>query len=145
MKEKNIFIGILIIALIAIGVVGYRAYYGGSGGSAESVQSVTDRTPGTSNATPANLRATIIYDASGFSPKPLGIVVGTTVVFMNQSATNVWPASAPHPAHTDYPEFDAKRAIEPGGTYEFTFDRIGTWKYHNHINPTQFGSIVVTE
>ena len=56
---------------------------------------------------------------------------------------SMWIASSPHPAHTDYPEFDAKRGIAPGETYEFTFTKTGSWKYHNHVNLGKYGTIVV--
>lgn len=145
MKEKNIFIAILIIALIGIGAVGYRAYYNEGAVEPEAVQPVTDQIPAPSVVGTEAKSQSIIYDANGFAPKPLTVSLGTKVVFMNQSSSDVWPASAPHPAHTDYPEFDAKQPVKPGSSYEFTFDRIGTWKYHNHLNPTHFGSVIVTE
>jgi plastocyanin len=70
---------------------------------------------------------------------------GTKVTFVNNSTSAFQPASAPHPAHTDYPEFDPKRAIAAGASWEFTFDKVGTWRYHDHLNPTRFGTVIVTE
>jgi hypothetical protein len=65
------------------------------------------------------------------------------VRFLNDSTSSVWIASDPHPTHTDYPGFDAKKAITRGETYEFTFTKVGTWGFHNHRNPLQKGTIVV--
>lgn len=151
MREKNIFIGILIIALIAIAVVGYRAYYG-AGDMREPelrqapIQPYTDQQPEIPTAPPSGAvsRAVVAYGANGFSPSSITVAVGETVVFMNENSVDMWPASAPHPTHTDYPEFDAKKPVAPGNSYSFTFTRVGTWKYHNHLNPTHFGSVVVT-
>lgn len=88
-------------------------------------------------------QAEVIYNASGFNPKTLTIKAGETVVFKNNSSKDFWPASAVHPTHAIYPEFDAKKAIEAGGTYSFTFTRVGSWKYHNHLNPADTGTITV--
>ena len=83
------------------------------------------------------------YTDNGFSPASLEIKVGETVQFVNQSGGGMWTASGPHPAHTNYPEFDAKRNIPSGETYEFTFTKVGEWKYHNHTKAGAYGTIIV--
>jgi plastocyanin len=85
----------------------------------------------------------IVYSDSGFSPKGITVKLGDTVVFKNESSRGMWVASAPHPTHTDYPEFDAKKAYNNGEAYSFTFQKVGTWKFHNHLNPSDFGSVTV--
>jgi plastocyanin len=101
--------------------------------------------------------ATILYTASGFSPATLTVKAGTAVVFKNDSASDFWPASAIHPTHRVYPGsgiekcgtaeegniFDACRPLGPGTSYTFTFNQKGTWKYHDHLNPSKTGTIVV--
>jgi|SRR3989338_342351 len=98
--------------------------------------------PGTQQPTTPE-KVTISYTDSGYSPANVTVPVNTTVVFKNNSSKNIWVASAPHPTHTDYPEFDAKKAIAPGQTYEFTFTKTGTWRYHDHLAPNFFGSVTV--
>jgi plastocyanin len=83
------------------------------------------------------------YTDKGFSPASLEIKVGETVQFVNQSGGGMWTASGPHPSHAAYPEFDAKKNIPSGGTYEFTFAKIGEWKYHNHTKAGMYGTIIV--
>ena len=83
------------------------------------------------------------YTDKGFSPSSLEIKVGETVQFVNQSSGGMWTASGPHPSHTAYPEFDPKRNIPSGETYEFTFTKIGEWKYHNHTKAGMYGTIIV--
>ncbi|HBB37440.1 MAG: Plastocyanin [Candidatus Moranbacteria bacterium GW2011_GWC1_45_18] len=87
--------------------------------------------------------AVIEYTDSGFSPQSVTVKISDTVAFTNNSSGEMWVASAPHPVHTDYPELDAKRAYTKGETYSFTFEKTGTWKFHNHLNPTKFGSVTV--
>lgn len=85
---------------------------------------------------------TIILTADGFSPKTLTIKTGTKVTWMNQSGADATVNSSPHPTHTDYPPLNLD-SFQNGGTLSLTFDKLGTYKYHNHLNPSQFGSIVV--
>jgi len=85
----------------------------------------------------------ISFSGTAFSPANLTIKNGDIVVFKNNSNKNFWPASAPHPQHTDYPEFDAKKEIAPGGLYQFKFTKTGAWGFHDHRTPTAFGRITV--
>lgn len=96
--------------------------------------------------TPTNTVATaptVIYTNGGFSPAELTVKVGTAVTFINQSDAPMWVASANHPSHTLYPEFDAKASVTKGGSYSFTFDKVGTHPYHNHILLGKYGKIIV--
>jgi plastocyanin len=103
-------------------------------------------TPNPASPTPTSTTPQHIdYTDSGFVPASVTIKKGTIVTFDNESTKSMWPASAPHPTHTDYPEFDPKKAIAPGETWPFTFTKVGTWKYHDHLNPSRFGTIIVTE
>ncbi|HEX9415970.1 MAG TPA: hypothetical protein VF895_04620 [Gaiellaceae bacterium] len=102
------------------------------------------RTQTQSNSSTQKASATVHMTSSGFSPRVLQIKEGQTVAFVNDSGQGYWPASDPHPIHTDYPGFDALNTVEPGGSWSFTFDRVGRWGYHNHLLPETKGTIVVT-
>lgn len=99
----------------------------------------------------ASASATVIYTDKGFFPAPVTIRKGETVVFKNNASDSMWVASNPHPTHSGYPTtggcvgstFDACKNIPPGGSWSFTFDISGTWGYHNHLNPSESGTIVV--
>lgn len=93
----------------------------------------------------------VTYTDTGYSPSSIKIKVGTTVTFKNESTQAMWTASAMHPTHTVYPTtggcigstFDACKGIQPGESWSFKFDIAGSWKYHNHLNPSHFGTVVV--
>lgn len=95
--------------------------------------------------------ALVEYTNSGFSPKTVTINKGETVRFVGQ--TSVWPAGANHPTHTLYPEksandclgtsFDACRVLQAGEFWEFTFNEIGTWGFHDHVRANNVGTIIV--
>lgn len=86
----------------------------------------------------------IVYDGTTFSPSSLSVKNGDVVIFKNKSKAAFRPASDPHPTHTDYPAFDAKQPIPAGKSYQFKFTKVGTWKFHDHLNPSAQGSVTVT-
>lgn len=143
-KNTYLIIGLLLI-FVVVGFI-FIKQRGGEvlAPTGEEVSMTEESTPIEPMSPPsaaANLE--VVYTASGFSPKTLTIKTGDTVVFKNNSGEDFWPASGPHPTHTNYPEFDAKKAISSGGSYSFTFTRTGSWKYHNHLNPGSTGTITV--
>ncbi len=85
----------------------------------------------------------ITITSSGFQPAILTIAAGTKVVFVNLDTAPHWPASNPHPTHTDCPGFDALRALQKNQSYSFTFDKAETCQYHDHLNTSWTGKIIV--
>lgn len=102
--------------------------------------------PQPSNPPPAPPAVTeITITASGFTPSTVSIKKGDTVKFTNFDSIAHWPASAPHPSHTNYPEFDSRPGIAAGSSWSFKFLKIGTWSFHDHLNPGLHGTVIVTE
>lgn len=141
---------VLVLVLVIVGFVLVKQRGGNEAVAPTDKEVSLPTAPPASTPTPtptppvvAPATKTITYTDSGFSPATLTIKAGDTVLFKNSGSRDFWPASAPHPTHTNYPEFDAKRGIAPGATYSFTFTRVGSWKYHNHLNPTTNGTITV--
>lgn len=97
--------------------------------------------------------ATITYTDSGYEPSDVSIKKGEAVRWVNESSVEMWPASAIHPTHSLYPEkndtdclgssFDVCTKIPPGGSWEFTFNDIGAWKFHDHVRPSKTGVVTV--
>lgn len=90
-------------------------------------------------------KMTVSYGPSGFSPNTVTVKKGTTVRFVNEGDADMWVASAVHPTHQVLPGFDQLKSVGKGGVYDYTFTKVGTWKYHNHVAPQDAGSVVVTE
>ncbi len=89
--------------------------------------------------------ALVEMSENGFKPAQLTIKKNTIVRFKNVGTTGMWPASNPHPNHTDYQDFDARRTVKPGEVYEFRFKNVGTWSFHDHLSPGLMARIVVQE
>jgi len=94
---------------------------------------------------------------NGFEPKEIEIVRGTRVTWINESNRPSWPASDIHPTHRLYPGsgiekcgtpeedkiFDSCKGLTPGESWSFIFQEIGEWPYHDHLNPSFVGKIIV--
>lgn len=80
----------------------------------------------------------------GFEPENINIKKGQRVVWINKTVDYAWPASNSHPTHTDYPEFDPMEPFKNEEVWAFTFDQVGSWKYHNHIKSSDRGVIQVS-
>lgn len=102
-------------------------------------------TPEVVVTTTTNAEVVVKITASGFSPEIVTVKSGTKVTFVNEDTKNHWPASNPHPTHTLLPGFDALGDLKTGESYAFKFEKVGTWKYHDHLNPIMTGAVVVTE
>lgn len=72
----------------------------------------------------------------------VSINVGDTVKWTNMDTTAHTVASNPHPTHTDLPGF-VSGSIAKNASYSYTFTKAGTWGYHDHLNPSLKGSVVV--
>ncbi|MBI2068542.1 MAG: cupredoxin domain-containing protein [Candidatus Yanofskybacteria bacterium] len=101
--------------------------------------------------TPSQQSNTVIYTDSGYSPATITIKKGQTVIWKNNSSKQMRTASAIHPTHSVYPTtggcvgstFDACMGLPSGQEWSFGFENAGTWKYHNHMNPSHTGTVVV--
>ncbi|PIZ28231.1 hypothetical protein COY43_01635 [Candidatus Berkelbacteria bacterium CG_4_10_14_0_8_um_filter_35_9_33_8] len=106
---------------------------------------------------PAVKENVVTFTNSGYSPSILTVKKDETVTFKNQSSRSMWPASAMHPTHRAYSNtsldehcpdttgiaFDACKGFLPSQSWSFTFNQVGTWKYHDHLSSSNTGVIVV--
>ncbi len=105
-------------------------------------------TPPVDTGVSADMTATpevvgINITSTGFSPSTVTIKKGDYVQFTNQDTAAHWPASNPHPTHTDYPGFDALKRLNTGDIYRFQFEKVGSWGFHDHLNPSTHGTVIV--
>ncbi len=85
---------------------------------------------------------TVEYTETGFNPQNLTVSVGAKVTWTNNSGASLQVSSAPHPVHTDFPALN-QNSIDDGESVSFVFEEVGTYKYHNHLNASHFGSVTV--
>jgi plastocyanin len=108
-------------------------------GAPVTVKTNIEQTPATPTQT-----LTVTYDGKSFSPSTITINKGDSITFINNNSDGMSVASNPHPTHTIYPEFDQYKTSERGQKeFTFTFTKIGSWGYHNHVNPSAVGTVIV--
>lgn len=82
----------------------------------------------------------VFYDGDVFAPSSVTIKVGQTITFKNTGSDPMWVASDPHPVHTNFSAFDQRTST---AEYSFTFEKTGTYRYHNHLSPSDRGTVIV--
>ena len=152
-------IGLVIVLIIIAG--GWYFFSKAPAETPETEAPVTNQMPvigETTTDTIVTSDTTVTYTDQGFSPASVTIEQGQTVTWINQSSKDMWVASAMHPTHMAYDgtaladhctvgvgtSFDACHVSGPTASYSFTFDKAGTWKYHNHVDASKFGTVIVT-
>ncbi|MEK7063973.1 MAG: cupredoxin domain-containing protein [Patescibacteria group bacterium] len=131
----------LVIYLIIGGLIYAAIYYFYFAKKGASPYGVAYNQP-TSAVTQTVNQNSVTVTTNGFQPSSLTIKAGETIVWSNQTNATSNVSSAPHPAHTDYPPLNLGD-IAPGAPVSLVFPTAGTYKYHNHLNASQFGSITV--
>jgi plastocyanin len=154
---------VAVLVLVGGGLWWYTSQQAGAPGTDITVTPGTDTPAATStpdgtqaSSTGESAVVTVVYGQGGFVPATVTIKKGQSVTWVNQGGGQMWVASAQHPTHTAYSGTvlaehcatatnDAFDQCKAGMTYGFTFDKVGTWRYHNHAQASHFGSVVVTE
>lgn len=131
-KKTAWVVGILIIIVIGVGV--YIAM--------PKNTSSTTSSSSNSNGADQSAAATITYSDSGFSPALVTVKSGDTVAIKNTSSQALQMDSDPHPTHTDDTDLNVG-AVPSGQTVTFTATKKGTFGFHNHLNPSDKGSITI--
>lgn len=108
--------------------------------SAESLGALSQNFSTTNNI---DVAQEVVYTDDGFIPETVTIRSGETVRFINESSVGMWVASDEHPQHTILSTFDQFGIAENGESYDYTFEKSGSWAYHDHIDASKLGTIIV--
>lgn len=163
--KKELIIGIIVVAIILVAILSFTFIKDNSNLSQNEQIEKIKIEPEIKQEEPISQppleivqqEYTIEITGTGFNPKTIEINKGDKVNFVNVGTSNVWPATTVHPSHKAYPGsninkcntdeenliFDACKIISAGESYNFTFNEIGTWRYHNHLDTGKTGTIIV--
>jgi plastocyanin len=134
---------ILLVIIIAIG----GAYFILKGGSSENLSDEEFESKSFEDSQDISYENSIVHRMSlgevGYEPRDITISVGDSIEFSTTGDKPYWPASNVHPTHRIYPDFDPKEPIQPEDNWQFTFDKEGEWRYHDHLAPFYTGVITV--
>ncbi len=88
--------------------------------------------------------AQVTITAQGFIPQTILIKKGSTINWTNQDSKPHQVSSDPHPTHTLLPAIGKGKLLPAGSSFTLTFDKTGTFTYHDEQNPLKFkGTVVV--
>ncbi len=154
-------LGLGALVVIILGVGGYVLYAAQnnntattssstSSGSESAVKTTptsssdsSSSTSTTATTTPSTATTSVSFSGGTFSPASVTVAVGGTVTFKNDDASTTFNlASDPHPTHTDYLPLNVG-LLAPGKSATVTFSKAGTFGYHNHLNSSETGTVVV--
>lgn len=89
--------------------------------------------------------AYVTISNKGFTPSTLIVAKGTVVIWRAQgNSKTVVVASNPYPKDNDLKSLKSGQ-LGSGASYRYQFNTSGTFKYHDDLNPTTNGFVVVKE
>lgn len=146
--NNKILIGVALVLVLGIGAFLLLSNQANNTGTVEVATTPTPTATTSSPTTSASPSAVmekgrnVTVNANGFAPQTLSIKAGTKVTWTNKSGETATVNSAPHPTHTLFP-FLNLASFDDGASVEVVFDKAGTYTYHNHLNPSQTGTVIV--
>lgn len=143
--KRTLMIALIVVAVAAIGGLAISMNDNDNKNDvSENNTSSSQQNPTTQPAddTDKGSVQTITYINGGFSPEKLTSKSGENVVIENKSSTTIQLNSNEHPLHTKNPELNVG-VVQPGEKKTFVLRTLGTFGFHNHLNPSTTGEIVV--
>lgn len=132
----------VVVLVISLGLVAGAIFISALRNSSSNTKEPRPQTPDTAEQ---SATASVTISKDGFVPATIRIKKGTTVIWTCQDDSPHQLASDPHPIHEGLAGLDSEEPLAKGDTYSFTFDTIGTFTYHDHLNPLSLLGTVVVE
>lgn len=104
---------------------------------ASTPATTTPTTQPTTTSTSTQSSTNIAIQSMAFGEKNLTVKIGTKVKWTNND-------SVPHTVTSDNGAFDSKN-LNKGQSFEFTFDKEGTYAYHCTVHPSMKATVTVTK
>ena len=134
---------ITLAVVIALVIFGGIAIVGiNSEKSATSGGTTANSTPNLNAIKENDVATTITYTGKAFEPNLDTIAVNSTVRVRNRSVRLLNFASDPYPTNIYEPEFNIGE-LKPGESKTFYISQKGRWGYHNALDPSETGRLIV--
>ena len=144
MSSRNLVIGVIVVLVALVGWY-YIQSQKGQVPQVPTVETQPETTPATTSASPTEEveENVVTITSSGFSPQNITVKAGESVTWINQDTSDHQVNSVVHPTHLVYPPLNTVGLLKPGGKKSLSFPDKGTYKYHDHLNPSLTGSVTV--
>ena len=141
---KAIIAAIVIVLLLGGAYVVFLHKNTSNSNAPSTITNAANQSATGSNEPASNtaVAATITFNGNGFSPAVTIVKAGDTIKIVNSSSTPMQLDSDPHPTHTDEPELNVGE-VDAGKSATFVLTKVGSWGYHDHLNPSLTGRINV--
>lgn len=149
MGKNSLVMGVIALVVLIVGAYGaYRVYKHFNRPAAVAPISETSTPaaePSTSegSSSASSSENIVSVTAQGFDPTTITIKAGQAVTWVNNDSAAHQVNSDPHPTHQLYPILNTIGRLNPGDKKSATFDKAGTYTYHDHLNPSFKGTIIV--
>jgi plastocyanin len=132
-----LFIAVLVVLLGGFFLLGNK-----SNNNQVNQNQQTTQSQNQASANPAEPTTTSVsVTNNGFEPQTITIKAGQTVVWTNKSGGTVTVNSDAHPTHLLFPFLNLGE-FSDGSSTSVVVEKPGTYTYHNHLNPSQKGTII---
>lgn len=139
-KEKNGFAGLVIILVVLVLIIGGFFYFKNSSILTNLLNKVKPVNPQTQVVS----QNVVTITDQGFIPATIKIKKNTQVKWKDMDKASYQVASDPHPIHSGLPGL-VSPVLLTNDSYSFTFEKVGTFTYHDHLNPFKFKGTVIVE
>ncbi len=130
---------IILVSIVVAAVIIAGAYVVGNNLKKNKENTVATQSP----ENKVLYSATVEITRAGFVPATIAVKKGTVVVWTNTDSLPHQVASDPHPNHDKLKGLFSD-PLTNGKSFSFTFNKSGTFTYHDHLNPLKFyGTVVV--
>jgi plastocyanin len=130
-----------VVIIFLAAVLGFTAFFYLQSQKGEKPTQLTP--PKERTIAPANQAQVEILKGS-FSPTTLKIAKGDIVVWTNKDNSPHQVASDPYPSNDTIPGL-LSDSLAAGESFSFTFDKTGTFTYHDNLNPLKLKGTIVVE
>ena len=140
-NQRTNWLAFLLIAVFVVLLVALVGYLYLNKGKTTSTTTTTSTTS-SAKTTPV-LAATVTITKDGFVPATIQVKKGSQVTWTNTDGATHQVVTDPHPAHTNLKSLDSD-PLGQGDSFTFTFEKTGTYGYHDEMNPLKFkGTVIV--
>jgi len=130
--------GILILVVFgAVAIIGINSERSSSDGSTS-----VNTQPNLNVVEEKDVAAVITYTGTGFEPNNIAVTVNSQIRVRNRSIRVLQFVSDPYIEQSDNPELN-QGTLNPGESKTFYLSQTGRWGYHNALDPSETGMIVV--
>lgn len=142
MSQKNILMIVIVVLVLVGGLLAWYFLQDDTDVTITNTSVITNTDAAVNKVVEKPASNTVWIIDGNFNPSVITISAGESITWVNKDDLIRQVASDPHPSHSALPGLESEE-LAVGDEYAYTFDEIGEWFYHDHMNPISKGTIIV--